>query len=96
MDWDAAIQVVADALSKNKPEEIAFLMGMAPDHLFDLVTDLTKSIGATAPGPFWGAGHVRSAHHSYESGEDALGQSGLPFFDIGGSDSGHFLRRELP
>ena len=48
-DWDAAVQVVADALTKNKPGEIAFLLGMAPDHLFDLVSDLCKSLGAPAP-----------------------------------------------
>ena len=49
MSWDDAIQVVADALSKNQPNEIAFLTGMAPDHLFDLVADLTKAINAPAP-----------------------------------------------
>src|ERR1051325_1208668 len=38
VDWDAAVQVVADVLTKNKPDEIAFLLGMAPDHLFDLVS----------------------------------------------------------
>src|SRR6185295_4682111 len=38
--WASAIQVVSDALTKNKPGEIAFLLGMAPDHLFDLVSDL--------------------------------------------------------
>jgi len=38
LEWDAAIQVVADALTSNQPSEIAFLMGTAPDHLFDLVT----------------------------------------------------------
>jgi anaerobic selenocysteine-containing dehydrogenase len=43
MTWDAAIDVVADALKNNKPEEVAFLMGMAPDHLFDLVSDLAKA-----------------------------------------------------
>src|SRR3990172_5510546 len=32
MEWDAAIQVVADALKNHQPSEIAFLMGMVPDH----------------------------------------------------------------
>jgi hypothetical protein len=36
---DAAINVVADALKNNQPGGIAFLMGMTPDHLFDLVSD---------------------------------------------------------
>ncbi|PIV26669.1 MAG: nitrate reductase, partial [Anaerolineae bacterium CG03_land_8_20_14_0_80_58_20] len=32
--WDDAVASVADALKNHKPEEIAFLLGMAPDHLF--------------------------------------------------------------
>src|SRR5512143_1866047 len=43
MDWDAAVKVVTEALTKNSPQEIAFLLGMAPDHLFDVVSDLTKA-----------------------------------------------------
>ncbi len=86
MDWNAAIQVVADALSKNKPGEIAFLMGMAPDHLFDLVTDLTKSIGAPAPVRFGALGMFEARTTLMKAAEDALGQSGMPFFDIGGTD----------
>ena len=42
MDWDAAVQAVADAFKNNDPSEVAFLMGMAPDHLFDLVSDLAR------------------------------------------------------
>jgi len=86
MDWDAAIQVVADALTKNKPEEIAFLMGMAPDHLFDLVTDLAKSIGAPAPVRFGALGMFEARTTLMKAAEDTFGQSGLPFFDLGGAD----------
>ena len=46
LDWDAAISVVSDALKDTDPAGVAFLMGLAPDHLFDLVSDLTASIGA--------------------------------------------------
>ncbi|HRQ23908.1 MAG TPA: twin-arginine translocation signal domain-containing protein, partial [Anaerolineales bacterium] len=49
MNWDDAILVVADALKNNNPSEIAFLMGMAPDHLFDLVSDLAEATGMNAP-----------------------------------------------
>ncbi|HEX8991533.1 MAG TPA: twin-arginine translocation signal domain-containing protein, partial [Anaerolineales bacterium] len=49
MDWDAAVKVVSDALTKNAPGEIAFLLGMAPDHLFDLASDLMKALGGSAP-----------------------------------------------
>jgi len=86
MDWDAATQVVADALSKNKPEEIAFLMGMAPDHLFDLVTDLTKSLGAPAPVRFGALSMFEARATLGQAAKDVLGQDGLPFFDVAGSD----------
>src|SRR5690606_36535850 len=49
MNWDDAIQVVADALKNNQPNEIAFLLGTSSDHLFDLLTDLADTTGANAP-----------------------------------------------
>src|SRR5574342_687326 len=49
IEWDEGINAVADALKNNQPGEIAFLRGMGPDHLFDLVSDLAQAIGASAP-----------------------------------------------
>ena len=86
MSWDDAILVVADALSKNQPNEIAFLMGMAPDHLFDLVTDLTKAVGAPAPVRFGALGMFEARTTLMQAANDLLGQSGLPFFDMGSAD----------
>ena len=68
MDWDDAIQVVTDALSDTDPAEIAFLMGMAPDHLYDLATDLTTAIGAPAPVRYGALSAVRSACNTFQSG----------------------------
>lgn len=86
LTWPDAAQVVADAFSKNQPDEIAFLAGMAPDHLFDLVTDLTKAIGAPAPVRFGALGMFEARVTLMKAAEDMFGQSGLPLFDIGGSD----------
>ena len=86
MSWDDAIQVVAEALSKNQPGEIAFLMGLAPDHLFDLVTDLTKAIGASAPIRFGALGMFEARTTLMQASNDLFGQSALPFFDMGSSD----------
>src|SRR6266508_3315570 len=47
LKWEDALQVVADAL-KN-PADVAFLMGTTSDHLFDLLSEFTTSIGAVAP-----------------------------------------------
>ena len=83
MSWDEAIQVISDALSKNQPDEIAFLLGLAPDHIFDLVTDLTQAVNAPAPVRFGALGMFEARATLMKAAEDLLGQSGLPFFDIG-------------
>jgi anaerobic selenocysteine-containing dehydrogenase len=87
MDWDAATQTVADALKNNKPEEIAFLMGMAPDHLFDLVTDLANTTGINAPVRFGALSMFESRATLSKAAENLFGEVGLPFFDVGGAQA---------
>jgi anaerobic selenocysteine-containing dehydrogenase len=86
-DWDSAIQVVADALKNNKPEEIAFLMGMAPDHLFDLVTDLANATGMNAPVRYGALSMFEARATLSKAAENLFGQAGLPFFDVGGAQT---------
>ena len=85
VEWDAAIQVVADALKNNKPEEIAFLMGMAPDHLFDLVSDLASATGMNTPVRFGALGMFEARATLSKAAENLFGQASLPFFDVGGA-----------
>jgi anaerobic selenocysteine-containing dehydrogenase len=86
-DWDAAIQLVADALKNNKPSEIAFLMGMAPDHLFDLVTELANATGMNAPVRFGALSMFEARATLSKAAEELFGQAGLPWFDIGGAQT---------
>ncbi len=84
MSWEDATQVVADAL--KGAAGVAFLMGTASDHLFDLVSDLAGASGASAPirfdvGSLFGARATLS-----RAAEDLFGQAALPYFDIGSSD----------
>lgn len=85
INWDEATQAVADALKNNKPEEIAFLMGMAPDHLFDLVTDLASATGINAPVRFGALSMFESRATLSKAAENLFGEAGLPFFDVGGA-----------
>jgi len=85
MSWDDATQVVADALKNNKPSEIAFLMGMAPDHLFDLAADLAKATGINAPLRFGALSMFESRATLSKAAENLFGETGLPFFDVGGA-----------
>jgi anaerobic selenocysteine-containing dehydrogenase len=84
--WIDAVNVVADALSKNGPNETLFLLGMAPDHLFDVVTEMTKAIGAPPPVRFGALGMFEARTTLMQAASNALGASGLPLFDLGNAD----------
>lgn len=86
LDWDAAVQVVSDALQNTNPSEIAFLMGMAPDHLFDLLSDLAKAIGAPAPVRFGALGMFEARATLSKAAEDLFGKAAMPFFDLENAD----------
>lgn len=83
MDWNAAIQVVADALKNNQPNEIAFLLGTSSDHLFDLVSDLANATGMNAPIRFGSMSLFESRATLSKASENIFGEAGLPWFDIG-------------
>ncbi len=85
LNWDDAAQTVADAIKKYKPEEIAFLMGMAPDHLFDLVSDLASATGINAPVRFGALSMFESRATLSKAVENLFGEASLPFFDVGGA-----------
>ncbi len=83
MSWNDAITTVQAALTNNQPGEIAFLMGMAPDHLFDLATAITGSLGSPAPLRY-------SAHELFDARQTlveasrlAFAKPSLPYFDLG-------------
>jgi anaerobic selenocysteine-containing dehydrogenase len=82
INWDDAIQVVADALKNNQPNEIAFLLGTSSDHLFDLVTDLANSAGVNAPVRFGALSMFESRATLSKAAENLFGQAGMPWFDV--------------
>jgi anaerobic selenocysteine-containing dehydrogenase len=86
LDWNAAIQVVAQALRETSPQGIAFLLGMAPDHLFDLVSDLTRALGAPAPIRFGALGMFEARATLRKATQNVFGQDGLPWFDLGAAN----------
>ncbi len=82
MDWDSAIQVVAEVLKNTPPQEIVFLLGMAPDHLFDLVRELTQALGAPPPVRFGALGMFEARATLTQAVANVFGHSGLPWFDL--------------
>jgi anaerobic selenocysteine-containing dehydrogenase len=86
IDWDAAIKIVSDALANNGGSEIAFLMGLTSDHVFDLVSDLAVAIGAPAPVRFGALSMFESRATLSKAAENLFGQSAMPFFDLANAD----------
>ena len=84
--WDDAVVVVSNALKDNKPGEIAFMMGLAPDHLFDLVSQLTSTLGADAPLRYGALSMFEARATLSEAANSLFGQQCLPYFDMGNSD----------
>lgn len=84
MDWDAAIGIVADAL--KDPAGVQFLLGLAPDHLFDLVSDLCKSIGAPAPIRYGALGMFEARVTLGEASRAVFGRPDMLFFDLENAD----------
>lgn len=84
MTWEAAIGVVAEAL--KDPKGVQFLLGLAPDHLFDLVSDLCKSIGAPAPIRFGALGMFEARVTLGEAARAVFGRPDTLFFDLANAD----------
>jgi len=84
MNWDDAIQVVADAL--QDPASVAFLMGTTSDHVSDLISDLESAAGAPAPLRFSASSLFDGQATLSTAAENLFGQAAMPFFDIGNAD----------
>ncbi len=85
IEWDTAIGIVTEAL-KGNPGEIAFLLGLAPDHLFDLVSDLCKAIGAPEPVRYGALGLFEARATLGEAARAVFGKPDLLFFDLANAE----------
>jgi anaerobic selenocysteine-containing dehydrogenase len=86
LTWDQAVTRLAETLGSTRPGEIAFLLGLAPDHLFDLAGDLTRALGAPAPLRYGALGMFEARATLSEAARQLFDEPGLPFFDLGGAD----------
>ncbi len=68
------------------PAGVQFLLGSAPDHLFDLVSDLCKSIGAPAPIRFGALGMFEARVTLGEAARAVFGRPDTLFFDLANAD----------
>ncbi|MFC1878844.1 molybdopterin-dependent oxidoreductase [Chloroflexota bacterium] len=82
ISWDAAIGAVQRAWQAYSPDQVAFLVGAFPDHVFDLVKQIAGGLG--------GASVLRYSAYSEFSGwatlmdaaQKLFGISQIPYFDV--------------
>jgi anaerobic selenocysteine-containing dehydrogenase len=86
LTWEDAVKVTSDALSTNKPEEIAFLLGLTSDHLADLVTEITSALGAQPPLRYSAFETFEARATLAQAANQVFGISALPFFDLANAD----------
>jgi len=86
IQWEAALDQVAEKLKGINPERVAFLGGLMPDHLYLLVSRFLEALGAPAPFQF-------DMHSAYDGrttaikvSEELFGTTTLPFYDIANAD----------
>jgi anaerobic selenocysteine-containing dehydrogenase len=84
LQWEQAINVVSEALADGGGT--AFLMGMAPDHLFDLVSELAEATGGPEPVRYGALSMFESRATLIEATEAVYGEARLPYFDIAEAD----------
>jgi len=84
MDWIAAVDVVA--LGLKKPSTTAFLLGLQSDHLFDLVTEISSSLGTQTPVRYGTLGTIEARSTLLKASKDLLGFERIPYFDFGNAE----------
>ncbi len=84
--WDEAITVIQSILGSAKPDGVAFLLGMVPDHLFDLVNELCTALGAAPPIRYGTYGAFDTRLTLTKAVEQLFSGNTLPYFDLAGAD----------
>lgn len=82
-DWDTAISLVQKSLQQG---DFAFLLGTAPDHLFDLAAELSKAYGAAAPLRFSALSMFEARATLGEASRAVLGKPNNLFFDLANAE----------
>lgn len=85
INWDEAISTVAQAL-KGPADQTAFLLGTSPDHLYDLVGELTGKLGAPAPLRYSALASFEGRSTLLEAAKITFGGATLPYFDIANAE----------
>ncbi len=84
LTWEAAISTVQSGLSH--PTKTAFLLGLMPDHLFDLLSEFSAASGAAAPVRYSALGALEGRATLLAASKKIYGAEQFPYFDLGAAD----------
>lgn len=82
IDWVEAIRVVATAFRSYSPGEIAFVLGLFPDHLNDLVQMLANALGGASVLRFDPLGEYEARVTLLDAAHRLFGVPKIPYFDL--------------
>ena len=82
--WEKGLEVVKQAFAE--PSKVAFYLGLAPDHLYDLALELSQATGAYAPVRYGALGMFEGRSALAEASKQLFGANSFPYFDIANSD----------
>ncbi len=84
LTWEAAVTTVQNGLSN--PAKTAFLVGLMPDHLFDLLSEFSEASGAPAPVRYSALGTLEGRATLLAATKTMYGAEQFPYFDLGAAD----------
>lgn len=82
--WEEAVSTVQNGLSN--PAKTAFLLGLMPDHLFDLLSEFSETSGAAAPVRYSALGTLEGRTTLLAATQTMYGAKQFPYFDLGSAD----------
>ena len=81
ISWDEAVRAVASVFRRYRPSEVAFVLGLFPDHLNDLVQMLAASLGGANVLRFDPLGELEGRVTLLDASQRLFGVSKTPYFD---------------
>ena len=86
LTWNGTIGFLKDTITNTPHAGMAFLLGLASDHLFDFVSELTAALGAPAPLRYGTFGVFDWRSTLVAASQKMFGKPVVPFFDLAGAD----------
>ncbi|MBN2548418.1 MAG: molybdopterin-dependent oxidoreductase [Anaerolineales bacterium] len=82
LDWNAALQAVKNAMQEYRPSQVAFLLGLFPDHLFDFTRLLAGAMGGACVLRCSLAAEFEGRLALMDACQRLFGASKIPHFDL--------------